>query len=174
MNTNRKKTLRIAASGVVAALYVIFSLPFSQFSFGPIQFRLSEVLVILPCYSTSFVPGLGLGCFIANLINPGCLGAIDIIAGTFATLLSGVLTGIIGKKHKFLGVIPPIIINGLIVGSYLPFLLSSERAEITFPVVAISILSVTLSEAAVLILLGIPLMLTINKNTKLHGSLTRL
>ena len=86
----------IAIGGLVAALYVVLTLPAAQFAYGPIQFRLAEVLTILPAYGFGSIPGVTIGCFLANLLNPGNLGPIDIIFGTLATLIAGFLSKLIG------------------------------------------------------------------------------
>jgi len=62
-------TLYLATSAVIAALYVVLTLPFAQFAFGPIQFRLAEIMVVLPILTPAAIPGLTLGCFLANLLN---------------------------------------------------------------------------------------------------------
>ncbi len=111
-----------------------------------------------------------LGCFIANLINPNNLGPVDIIGGTLATLIAGYFSWLIGKKKKPLGIIPPIVFNGLIVGGYLPFLLVDEGSTVTVQAVGISMLSVAGSEAVLLVVLGLPLIAVISK-TKLKDML---
>ena len=109
------------------------------------------------------IPGVTLGCFLANLFNPGNLGPIDIIFGTLATLIAGFLSYWIGKVSPYLGIIPPVVANGLIVGGYLPFLLADGSSAITAQVVLISMLEVAGSEAALLVVLGLPLIVLIKK-----------
>ena len=167
MNKNKKRINLVVFSGVLAALYVVLTLPVAQFAFGPIQFRLAEVLTILPAFAFGSIPGLTLGCFLANLLNPGNLGPIDIIFGTLATLIAGFWSRTIGKKNKYLGIIPPIVANGVIVGAYLPFLLAEPGSPVTIPAILISMLSVAASEAVLLVVLGLPLIALINKTPKL-------
>ena len=170
---NLARTRGIIFSGVVAALYVVLTLPFAQFAYGPIQFRLAEILAILPIFTGAAIPGVTIGCLIANLLNPSALGPIDIIFGSLATLIAAFLTRVIARrsKHKWLGIIPPILVNGVIVGGYLAFLLA--EGEITYMVVLISMASVAASEAGLLIVLGLPL-LTVIRKTKLQGFLERI
>jgi len=168
MNDNKKKIRLVVYSGIIAALYVVLTLPMAQFAFGPIQFRLAEVLAVLPAFSAGFIPGVSLGCFLANLLNPGNLGPVDIIGGTLATLIAGLLSKLIGKKNKILGIIPPVIVNGLIVGGYLPFLLIDNSSEITASAVGISMFEVAASEAVLLVVAGIPFILLINKSKALR------
>jgi len=168
--TNKKMIKFVVLNGLIAGLYVVFTLPFANIAFGPIQFRLAEVLTVFPAFSALTIPGVTLGCFIANLINPNNLGPVDIIGGTLATLIAGYFSWLIGKKKKPLGIIPPIVFNGLIVGGYLPFLLVDEGSTVTAQAVGISMLSVAGSEAVLLVVLGLPLIAVISK-TKLKDML---
>lgn len=167
---NKKMIRFVVLNGLIAGLYVVFTLPFANIAYGPIQFRLAEVLTVFPAFSALTIPGVTLGCFIANLINPNNLGPVDIIGGTLATLIAGYFSWLIGKKKKPLGIIPPIIFNGLIVGGYLPFLLVDEGSTVTAQAVGISMLSVAGSEAVLLVVLGLPLIAVISK-TKLKDML---
>ena len=160
---NKKRIYFVTLNGMIAALYVVFTLPFANIAYGPIQFRLAEVLTVLPVFSAATIPGVSLGCFIANLINPNNLGPVDIIGGSIATLIAGYFSWLIGKKNKPLGIIPPIVFNGLIVGGYLPFLLVDPGSTVTLQAIGISMLSVAGSEAVLLVVLGIPLIILISK-----------
>ena len=160
---NRKTIRFIVINGLLAGLYVVFTLPFANIAYGPIQFRLAEVLTVFPIFSAATIPGVTLGCFIANLINPNNLGPVDIIGGTIATLIAGYFSWLIGKKNKPLGIIPPIVFNGLIVGGYLPFLLVDPGSTVTVQAIGISMLSVAGSEAVLLVVLGLPLIAIIAK-----------
>lgn len=167
---NKKMIKFVVLNGLIAGLYVVFTLPFANIAYGPIQFRLAEVLTVFPAFSALTIPGVTLGCFIANLINPNNLGPVDIIGGTLATLIAGYFSWLIGKKKKPLGIIPPIVFNGLIVGGYLPFLLVDEGSTVTVQAVGTSMLSVAGSEAVLLVVLGLPLIAVISK-TKLKDML---
>ena len=160
---NRKRIKFIVFNGIVAALYVVFTAPFANIAYGPIQVRIAEVMTVFPIFSWGMIPGVTLGCFIANLINPGNLGPVDIIGGTLATLIAGILSYMLGKKNVWLGLIPPVLVNGIIVGGYLPFLLMDQGSKVTVQAVLISMLSVAGSEAVLLIVIGIPLILVMEK-----------
>ena len=162
-NENKKMIKFIVINGLLAGLYVVFTLPFANIAYGPIQFRLAEVLTVFPIFSAGTIPGVTLGCFIANLINPNNLGPVDIIGGTLATLIAGYFSWLIGKKNKPLGIIPPIVFNGLIVGGYLPFLIVDPGSTVTVQAIGISMLSVAGSEAVLLVVLGLPLIAVIAK-----------
>ena len=160
---NRKRIRFVVVNGLIAAAYVVLTAPFANIAFGPIQFRIAEVLAVLPIISAATIPGVTLGCFLANLLNPNNLGPVDIIGGSLATLIAGFFSWLIGKKNKPLGIIPPIVANGLIVGGYLPFLLVDEMGPVTIQAIGISMLSVAGSEAVLQVILGLPLIAVIAK-----------
>ena len=74
MNKDENKltndTRYLVGSAVVAALYAVLTLIVPMPQYGPIQFRFSEILVLLVFYNKRFIPGLVLGCAIANLFRP--------------------------------------------------------------------------------------------------------
>ena len=78
-----KKLVRIS---VIAALYVVLTLALPAIAYGPIQFRLSEVMTLLTFIDPFYILPLTLGCAIANIGSP--FGIIDIIVGTLASFLS--------------------------------------------------------------------------------------
>ncbi len=82
----------LTQAAVIAAAYVVLTLPFAQFAFGMIQFRLAEALTVLAAMTPAAIPGLFLGCLLANTLNPMSLGPVDIILGSLATLISAVVT----------------------------------------------------------------------------------
>lgn len=85
-----KKTTFITQGAVIAAIYVVLVFVFDYWSFGPIQFRVAEALTILPVFTPAAVPGLFIGCLIANITG----GAViwDIVFGSLATLIGAVGT----------------------------------------------------------------------------------
>ena len=166
-----KKRIRfVVFNGIIAALYVVLTYMLAPISYGPVQARVSEVLTIFQIFSGATIPGVALGCVISNIINPENLGPVDIIGGTLATVIAGVFSYLIGKKNKWLGIIPPIVANGLIVGGYLPFLLVDPGSTVTVQTVLFTMLTVAAGEAAVMVVLGLPLIAVI-KNTGLKNKL---
>jgi uncharacterized membrane protein len=162
----RITTLSITQAAVVAAAYVLFTLPFAQFAYGPIQFRLAEALTVLPALFPAAIPGLFIGCLLANLFNPNNLGLIDIVFGSLATLLAGLATWKLSYVfrtarpilRRMVCLIPPVVINAIIVGTYLPFLLLEAGGRVTLAVAAVNIVSVGLSEAVVVYIIGLALL----------------
>ena len=102
----------LCLSAVIGALYAALTLLLAPISYGPIQLRLSEALTLLPMLLPQAVPGLFVGCLIANLYT-GML--TDIIFGSLATLLAAVGTYLLRKK-PLLAAACPVVSNGVIVG----------------------------------------------------------
>ena len=112
-----KSTLFLAQGAMIAAVYVVLTLVFAPISYGEVQVRVSEALTVLPFFTPAAVPGLFVGCLIANILGGAILP--DIIFGSLATLLGAVGTYLLRKKTRFLAPIPPIVANTVIV----PFVL---------------------------------------------------
>lgn len=102
----------IAINAIIAGLYAIFTLMIAPLAYGQVQFRLSEVMVLLAFYNRKFIPGLVVGCFIANI--PSTLGWFDMVFGTLSTLI--VCISMYYIKNKWLAALSGGIITGLIVG----------------------------------------------------------
>ena len=114
-----KQTKFIVQAAVIAAIYVSLTYVMSLLglSSGAIQIRISEALTILPFFTPAAIPGLVIGCFLANLLT-GC-AFWDIVFGTLATLIGAVVTYWLRNKSEYLAPIPPILSNAVIV----PFVL---------------------------------------------------
>ncbi|MBO5994962.1 MAG: QueT transporter family protein [Firmicutes bacterium] len=121
MKGNKKKsTLYLTQAGVIAAAYVVLTFVAQAFGLasGAIQFRLSEMLTILPMFISSAIPGLTVGCVLANILT-GC-ALWDVVFGSVATFLGAMGTHLLRKtENPYLGAIPPILSNMIIV----PFVL---------------------------------------------------
>ena len=115
------KAMKVAMGGIIAALYVVLTFVANAFGLAnyAIQVRFSEALTILPAFTLSAIPGLSVGCLVANILT-GC-ALPDIIFGTLATLIGALGTFLLRKKGavKWLYPLPPIIANTIIV----PFVL---------------------------------------------------
>ena len=125
-----KQTKFIVISGIIAAVYVALTYlsSFMGLAYGPIQFRISELLNILPAFTPCAIPGLTLGCILGNIGSP--MGFIDIFFGSLATLLSSTsayfLRNIKIKKFPLLSCLMPVIFNSLIIGAEITFLANEE------------------------------------------------
>lgn len=111
-----KSTLFLVQAAAIGAVYVVLTLVFAPLSFGEVQIRFSEALTVLPYFTPAAIPGLFVGCIIANFLG-GAI-PIDILFGSIATLLGAVFTYRL-RNTRWLVPVPPIAANTLIV----PFVL---------------------------------------------------
>lgn len=111
----KKRNLFITQAALIAALYVVLTLVSAAFGLDSkaIQFRLSEVLTVLPALTPAAIPGLFIGCLLSNFICGAMLP--DMIFGSLATFIGAVGTYFIGKRVKWLSALPPIAANTVIV-----------------------------------------------------------
>ena len=118
MNQFSKRTMYVVHAAVIAALYVVLTYLAAGFDLasGAIQVRFSECLTILPYFTNAAVPGVTLGCLIANILIGSA--APDVIFGTLATFLGALGTYFL-RKNRYLCCVPPVISNALII----PFVL---------------------------------------------------
>ncbi|MBP5167088.1 MAG: QueT transporter family protein [Oscillospiraceae bacterium] len=142
---------KIARAAIVGALYAALTLAAAPISFGLVQFRISEALCVLPWIIPEATWGLFVGCLLSNVI--GGYGMIDIVFGSLATLIAGLVTA--RMKKKWLACLPPVISNAIIVGAVL-----SVAIGVSYPV---SAAYVCLGEAVVLYVLGLPLLILLTK-----------
>ena len=150
-----KKALFITQAAVIAALYVVLVVIFNYISFGPIQFRVAEALTILPYFTPAAIPGLFIGCILANVIG----GAVvwDIIFGSIATLIGAVFTYLLRNKSKFLAPLPPVLANTIIVPWVLKYAYGAEEM-VWFMAVTVGI-----GEILACYVLGMMLLFALNK-----------
>lgn len=113
MNNSKTNLRRLCLAAVVAALYTVLTLALPMLSYGPIQVRFSEALTVLPFLFPETIPGLAIGCFLANLL--GSPYALDMIFGTLATLIAAIWTS--RCRHKWFAPLPPVIANAVIIGA---------------------------------------------------------
>jgi uncharacterized membrane protein len=152
---------KISFAGVIAALYIALVLAGAMVSFGPVQFRFAELLAVLPFFFPIAVPGLFVGCIIANMFSP--YGLIDVVVGSSASLIAGLCTMQIGKSlgrermgSKLLACLLPVLVNAVMLGDF-----TSGLFLTTF--VAYSAY-VGLGQMGVMYLLGMPLMIYMSKS----------
>lgn len=112
------KVLFLTRAALIAAVYAVLCVAFAPISYGEVQVRVAEALVILPYFTPAAIPGLFLGCLIANLIGGSVL--IDVVFGSLATLLGALGTYYL-RKNKVLLLLPPIVANAVIVPFVLRF-----------------------------------------------------
>ena len=166
-----KKTVhQLTTSALIAAFYAIFTLSSSALglAYGPIQFRLSEALTILPVFSPAAVPGLVIGCVLGNITSP--YGLVDICFGALATLLAALCTRALRKVQvkglPILSLAMPVLFNAVIVGAEIAMLLHDATVQAKWIAFFYNALTVCLGEAAVCFGLALPLYIVIKKHHK--------
>lgn len=154
----------LTEAAMIAAGYTVLTLlaTMLNLAYGPVQFRFSEALTVLPVLTPAAVPGLAVGCLLSNLWSS--MGALDIIFGTAATLLAALTTYMVRnirvKGIPILAPLPPVLFNALIVGVEITIV---SPGGFVFPAFLANALSVGLGELAVCYVLGLPLLVALEK-----------
>ncbi len=136
-------------TAVLAAVYAVATIVLAPISYGMVQFRLSEILVLLAFINRKTIPGLVLGCLLANLYSQ--LGMMDVIFGTLATYISVMIMSRI--SNIWVSSIIPSIVNGVVIGILL-------NVVADFPLF-LSMASVVAGEFVVVTIIGVPLVKTV-------------
>lgn len=111
---------KMANIGIMTAVYVVATLMCAPLAYGEVQFRVSELLMLLCFFNKDYIVSMTLGCFIANLFSP--LGLMDVCFGTSATLIAAILIWLFrNKTNIFVVSLFPVISNGLIVAAELKY-----------------------------------------------------
>ena len=119
--------LPLVRGAVIAALYAALTLLLAPISYSWLQVRFSEALTLLPILLPEAVPGVAVGCLIANLLSPMGVSVPDVILGTAATLLAAMATRRL-RGRFWLAASMPVIANGLIVGALVHYVYTPEIA----------------------------------------------
>lgn len=151
----QNKALRdLLLQAMIASMYVVLVYIFQFMSFGSLQFRIAEVLLIFIFFDRKSILGLSIGTFVANwLLSP--FGIIDAVVGTAATLTALILMLLL-KKKPYIALAMPALANGLIIGIMIAYIEQIPFIPIFF--------WVFLGEAVVLYVLGLPLWLALKNN----------
>lgn len=168
----RKSTLYIVQGALIAAIYAAMTILQNVLIPGsasmPVQFRISEVLTVLALYTPAAVPGLTIGCVIANISSLSVLGPYDLIFGSLATLFAALsmyaLRNVRFFKLPVLAALMPALFNGIFVGFEIDFFFMNNAAAFNFVDFLIQGGLVALGELAVLFALGLPLTRVIELN----------
>lgn len=179
------RTQYVAQTAMIASLYAALTLVALLFlqglAWGPVQFRISEAVCVVALFTPAAIPGLTIGCVIANLINcviagTGALGLLDVIFGSLATLVGAVFCWKL-RSRPALAISGFVLANALIVPAYLPILLQG-LGYYTIPFTDISIdgaylpmylfgvIATGIGEALVMYVLGLPLSKLLRKRFK--------
>lgn len=176
------RTSYVAQAGMIAAVYAACTLAalvlLQGLAWGPVQFRISEALVVLAVLTPAAVPGLTIGCIVANVANmvisgTGALGLLDVVFGSLATLVGALWCRKFASRPA-IALLGPVIANALIVPAYLPILLQG-LGFYTIPFTTISLdgayipmylfglVATGIGEAVVVYILGMPLLTALKK-----------
>ena len=164
----------IAVSAMIAAVYTAVSLALSLFSFGVVQIRVAECLTLLPVLSPLGIYGVTIGCLLTNIVGVamGLTMPVDILFGTLATAIAAVLSYLLRnvriKRLAIPAALPPILINGLIIGLELTWLSGSFQWDVFWTCAV----SVTLGQIIPCLVLGVLLVWVLEKkglDQKLFG-----
>jgi uncharacterized membrane protein len=155
-------------NAMIATIYIVLTLvpPLNTLSFLAIQFRVTEALLVLVWFRKDYVIGLVIGTFIANFFGPlgGGFSFLDAVLGSLVSFLA--LQLMIRVKPRWIGLLAPIVFNAMYLAVFLPFALSIEPSAMISFAMATG-LSVAIGEAAVLVLIGLPLVFVIEKQPRL-------
>ncbi|MBQ4598934.1 MAG: QueT transporter family protein [Clostridia bacterium] len=157
-----KKVKFLCHAAIIAAIYVVLTFLASVMglSSGAIQVRFSEALCILPYFTAAAVPGVTVGCLLANIVT-GC-APLDIALGPIATFI-GALIAYFLRKHKWLVPLPSVLANMAIV----PYvLIKAYGAEDAYPFL---LLTVGIGEVISIYGLGMLLLFALEKRKKIFA-----
>lgn len=162
MKKMKKGTAYTVQAALIAAIYSALTYAVAPLSFGATQFRISEALTVLPVFTPAAIPGLAVGCVIANLGSP--YGPIDILLGTVATILAALMTRLTRsvkfKNIPLLSLLLPTIFNGIIIGAEIMMFTPGKAGIVGF---LTSASGVALGEIVVCYTLGILLYIGLDK-----------
>jgi uncharacterized membrane protein len=143
----------LTQGAIIAAIYVVLTIALAPISYGALQVRVSEALTILPYFTPAAIPGLFIGCIIANFNSP--LGIIDIIFGSLASLIAAIITSRI--KDKRFAPLPSIIVNAIII----PFVLKYTLGLPYF----VNVIWIAIGQTIACYGLGYPLLILLEKKS---------
>lgn len=151
----------VAGAGIIAALYATLSLVFYPISFGIYQVRIAEALTVLPFVTRAAVPGLFIGCLLANIF--GGMGWADIVFGSALTGVAAIFTRTLARMPaRRIGItlapLPPVIFNSFGVAAYLAPLMGTGYW--------FGVQMIGLGEVIACYGLGLPLLLLLNKRRR--------
>lgn len=178
MKTKRFALIFLIRSSLIAALYFVLTTVLAPISFGVVQVRISEALVVLPYSFPEAILGVTLGCFLANLFSP--FGPIDWVFGTFLTFAAAIITYFVGRRKlkKYFAPIPAIVLNGFGVSFYVVTLatLNTKLGLIEAFKYSINnfawkpyltgVITIGLGEAIATYLIGLPLLYAIERRLR--------
>lgn len=155
-----KKVKFLCHAAIIAAIYVVLTFLASVMglSSGVIQVRFSEALCILPYFTPAAIPGLAVGCLLANFLTGSALW--DVLFGSLATLIGAVCACLL-RKHKWLVPLPSVLANMIVVPPVLMWVYGVEDA---YPFL---VMTVGIGEVISIYGLGMLLLFALEKRKKI-------
>ena len=155
------KTQKLITAAVIGALYAVLTMVLAPISYGPLQFRVSEALCILPYFMPYTAWGLFLGCVLANLVSAA--GILDVVFGSLATLIACLCVAACGRRNgtlqsRIMACLMPVVWNALVVGATLTIALAGLNPFKAVGAFLIYAGQVALGELGVMFIVGLPLM----------------
>ncbi|HCA05177.1 MAG TPA: QueT transporter family protein, partial [Ruminococcaceae bacterium] len=159
-----KRINYIVHGAVIAALYALLTILQNVLLSGSasmaVQFRVAEAMTVFALYTPAAIPGLTIGCALANISSISALGPYDMIFGSTASLLAAIsmylLRNVRIRKIPFLAALMPALMNGIMVGFEIDFFFVNNMS-FNFGDFLFQGSLVALGELAVLFVLGLPL-----------------
>lgn len=170
-------TRKLTAAAISGAAYAALTILLAPISYGPVQFRVSEALCILPAFIPCTAWGLAAGCAISNLVS--AYGILDIVFGSLATLGAGLCAAWVakGRAHPLpMGravavCLMPVIWNAPVVGALIAWSSAPTVFWSAFPLYAAQI---GVDELGVMLAVGLPLLRFLPKYTPFMALMEKL
>ena len=166
MSKSRFTPRQLATAGIIAAIYAALTLLMPIPPYGGVQLRVAEAMTVLPFLFPEAIPGLTVGCFLANLL--GSPMVVDWVFGTLATLLAAIWTSKL--KNRWLAPLPPVLCNAVIVGAEIAWFFPEGMSF--WSAYALNACTVGLGEAIACYVLGTLLLRALPKIPELQGHMT--
>lgn len=141
-------------AAMIAAIYIVLTLMLMPVSYGPVQFRISEALCILPYFTPAAIPGVFVGCLLSNALGGSVI--LDVIFGSLATL-TGAVGSYLLRKKRWAVCIPPIAANTLVIPWVLRYAYGFEQ------IIPYMMLTVGIGEVLAVGVLGNLLLLSLER-----------
>ena len=162
MSKSRFTTRQLATAGIIAAIYAVLTLTLPIPQYGGVQLRVAEAMTVLPFLFPEAIPGLAVGCFLANLLGSPMVA--DWIFGTLATLLAAVWTSRV--KNRWLAPLPPVVCNAVVVGAEIAWFFPEGMTF--WSAYALNAFTVGLGEAVACYVLGTLLLRAVERTPALR------
>lgn len=164
----QNKIYKMAVAAMIAAMYAAVSLALAPISFGTVQMRIAEALTLLPIFDPVMILGVSLGCFVTNMVGfftgADILGWLDIPFGTLATVIAAFfsywLRNVRIKGLPVWSAIPPVLLNAVIIGAELTYLIAGC---FQWDIFAVQTISVGAGELISCFAFGLPLVWFLEK-----------